>query len=696
MKNKSAILFAAMLLCHALPGAAQDTSKRSVTLPEVSVIELNSRPDDKFVQTPTQVVSVREMEQLGGTRLDDAVRQMSGVSLKDYGGLGGVKTVSVRGLGSQFSTLTIDGIAVNDCQNGQVDLGRYLLGNSSYIPLANGQGDQSLQAARALAAGSVVNMETHEPEFGARPFRLSAGAEAGSFGYLSPTLAYEQRLGRKASLSLWGNYARSDGDYPFTIRYAQTGREGDSTSREIRENSQVRTGTADANLFYRFDSHRRLHVKAHYMQGFHALPGPVIWYRVKESDSHSEERLAFAQARYRKTGQRLDVQALAKYRRSDDAYEDSLGHGYPVRNEYMQREAYLSQTVRYHLDGDMQPEYFSLSLAADESASRMTSNLSRHSDVQRLAALAALTADYTAHLLSLFDGLKASAHLLGTWVRDYEPERCGDPHARLSPYAGLTYTRGDITLRYFFKETFRVPNFNELYYFTTEHALRPEKAAQHNLGLTYHGKTAHLGDRLRTRLGGTADAYRNHVSDKIIAVPTQNMYLWSMKNMGIVEITGADLTATASLYRADSNGTHPWQVDLSLGYSWQQAVDRTDPESKSYGHQIPYTPRHSGNAALIVQSPWVDLGYTLTLVGDRYYLEQNSAASRVPGYADHGITLSHDFPLGRRHTAPHTADTRSRLKVKAQVLNLLDKQYEVVRSYPMMGRNYRLALIIEI
>ena len=83
MKNKPAILFAAMLLCHALPGAAQDTSKRAVTLPEVSVIELNSRPDDKFVQTPTQVVSVREMEQLGGTRLDDAVRQLSGVSLKD-------------------------------------------------------------------------------------------------------------------------------------------------------------------------------------------------------------------------------------------------------------------------------------------------------------------------------------------------------------------------------------------------------------------------------------------------------------------------------------------------------------------------------------------------------------------------------------------------------------------------------------
>ena len=694
MKNRHVILLTLLLLCHVPPAVAQDTSKRAVTLPEVSVIELNSRPDDKFVQTPTQVVSMREMEQLGGTRLDDAVRQMSGVSLKDYGGVGGIKTVSVRGLGSQFSTLTIDGVAVSDCQNGQIDLGRYLLGNSSYVTLANGQGDHSLQSARALAAGSVVNMETREPEFGTRPFRLAAGAETGSFGFLSPTLSYEQRIGRKMSLSLWGNYARSDGDYPFTIHYARTGSDSDSTSRETRTNSQVRTGTADANLFYRFDSHNRLHLKAHYMQGYHALPGPVIWYRVKESHEHSEERLAFTQARYRHTGHHFDLQILAKHQYSNDIYEDSASRQGLLHNDYTQRETYLSQTLRYHLDDDLHHEYFSLSMAADEALSRLVSNLTRHADVQRVTALTALTADYTAHLIPALNGLKASAHLLGTWVRDYEPDRCGDPHARISPYAGLSYTRGDITLRYFFKETFRVPNFNELYYFTTEHNLRPEKAAQHNLGATYHGASLPVGQALRTRLGATADAYRNQVSDKIIAVPTQNMYLWSMKNLGQVEILGTDLTASASLYPADSTGIHPWQIDLSLGYSWQHAVDRTDSESKSYGHQIPYTPRHSGNVALIVQNPWANLGYTLTLVGERYYLEQNRADSRVEGYADHGLTLSREFPLGRQPAAD-VPDRRWRLKVKLQALNLLDKQYEVVRSYPMMGRNYRLALTFE-
>ena len=174
------ILFSA---CRTIPCAAQDTSRRAVTLPEVNIVNPNARPEELRVQTPTQVIDATEMQRLGGTLLSDAARRLVGVTLKDYGGIGGIKTVSARGLGSQFSTLTIDGVAVNDCQNGQVDLGRYTLGNSSYISFANGQTDNLLQAARAVATGSVLNMETAVPEFGDRPFNLMADVAAGSYGY---------------------------------------------------------------------------------------------------------------------------------------------------------------------------------------------------------------------------------------------------------------------------------------------------------------------------------------------------------------------------------------------------------------------------------------------------------------------------------------------------------------------------------
>ena len=678
------VVIVTALVMSASPGCmAQDTTRHPVTLPEVSIIDPNPQPEELKVQTPTQVISTTEMQQLGGTLLSDAARRLVGVTMKDYGGIGGIKTVSARGLGSQFSTLTIDGVAVNDCQNGQVDLGRYMLGNSSYITFANGHTDNLLQSARSFAAGSILNMETAVPEFGTRPFNLMLDVEGGSYGYFSPTLSYRQRLGRKAIISLWANHTRSNGDYPFTLYYTVS--QKDSSSREIRQNSQMRMGTADLNFFYRFDSQRRLHVKTHFMKGFHALPGPVIYYTTKASE-HTEEQLFFTQTRYRKTGRRLEVQLLGKYQLSSDIYEDTAARTPTgiIHNDYSQQEGYFSEAVRYYF-GDRDSSHFSLAFSADEAVSKLNSNLNKHNDVQRVSALGVLSAEYRSTPKAAMDeGLRVSTHVLGTWIRDYEPDLVSEPYARISPYAGISFTHDNLTLRYFFKENYRVPNFNELYYFTVGRNLKPEKARQHNIGVSY-GMGWNMGSRCYWDNGISVDGYYNRVSDKIIAVPMQNMFLWSIMNLGEVEICGLDISSTSSLRGAITNegmsATRPFTVDLTLGYSFQYAVDRTDPDSKTYGHQIPYTPRHSGSIALTATTQWVDIGYSATLVGRRYRMNQNTEANMVKGYVDQGINISRQFWL--KH---------GKLSVKAQVLNLFDVQYEVVKNYPMMGRNYRLGV----
>ena len=674
MKQKRLIVLISVCLLLVSPkGKAQDdTSHRAVNLPEVSIQDKNTPPDVKFVQNPTQVVVAKDHPQLS-----DAVRTMSGITLKDYGGIGGIKTVSVRGLGSQFSTLTIDGVAVSDCQNGQVDLGRYSLGNSAYVTMANGQHSNTLQSARALAAGSIINMETRLPEFDILPLNLELRAEGGSFGYLAPTLNYEQRLGRKASITFFGNYTRCNGDYPFTLYY--TASHADSTSLERRRNSQMWLGTADINFFYQIDHRSLLHVKSHFMSGYHALPGPVIFYSAKASE-HSEEQLFFTQARYKRQGNHWDMQLLGKYQISNDIYEDTSARTPTgvLHNEYQQREGYLSQAVRFHSGTTHNDDQLTLSFSADEALSQLLSNLNQHNEVQRFAALGVLAAKYRPQNIEWLNGLDLDAHLLGTFIRDYEASLTSKPYTRLSPYAGILWTRNVLTLRYFFKETYRVPNFNELYYFTVGRSLQPEKALQNNLGVSYHGHSFALNETLQAHLNATADLYYNRVSDKIIAIPTQNMFLWSMTNLGQVEIIGLDIRGEGSLYN-----TLPKHFNLRLcvGYSFQRAVDCTDPASKTYGHQIPYTPRHSGNIALSATTPWVDIDYTVMLVGGRYSMQQNTPTNRLNGYVDQNLSLGRAFDL--KHCT---------LELKAQVFNIFDVQYEVVRNYPMMGRNYRISL----
>ena len=632
---------------------AQDTVR---SLDEVEVSSQRA-PSTMRTAVPTQVMDIEKIEAQGALQLSDAIKHMAGVTLKDYGGVGGLKTVSARGLGTQFSTLTIDGVAVDNSQNGQVDLGRYLLGNAAYVSLSQGQQQESLLSARAYAAGNVISLVSSEPSFFlAERTNLKVGMELGSFNMLSPTLLWEQKWSKRLKSSLWVNYLKSDGDYPFTLYYT-TDHKG-QTSQERRKHSAMWMLTSDASLFYTIARNNTLTAKLHYMRGMHQLPGPVQLYNQELSAENTREEVAFGQLRWRVEHEKIRWQVLAKAQQTWDFYEDSAAStpsGY-LHNEYLQREAYLSGSAAWTAT-----EWLDVNASVDGASNWLNSNLQQRYSVQR------------SNLLSVVDVrlhhkcLEARAHLLSTLIRDRVVDLDTTPlYSRFSPYASLMYTIGEgTTLRYFYKETYRAPNFSELYFFTMPRNLRPECARQHNIGITHNAE----------RWGGTLDVYYNRVTDKIIAIPTQNMFLWSMMNLGKAEILGIDATADF----------HLSPLTFHLNYSYQHAVDRSHPDSKSYGHQIAYTPRHSGGATLRWESRWVNLGASAMVVGERYYRMQNSDATRLPAYCDIGLSADHKFDL-RWGT----------MTVQVQVLNLLNTQYEIVRSYPMMGRNYRLKITYEL
>ena len=627
---------------------AQDTVRR---LDEVEV-SAQRVPVTTRTAAPTQVMDAIKIEQQGALQLSDAVKQMAGVVLKDYGGVGGMKTVSARGLGSQFSTVTIDGVAVDNSQNGQVDLGRFLTGNAAYVSLSQGQVQQPLLSARAYAAGNVLNLETAEPQFHyGESTNLKLGMELGSFGLMNPTARWEQKWGKRLRTSLWSSFLKSDGNYPFTL-YGQ---------KAIRQHSAMRMFITDGDLFYTFAKDNTLTAKVHYMRGMHELPGEVVLYNPLSAQSTHEEAL-FAQVKWKVEREKWKWQLLGKVQRSYDQYEDSAALGYRnnyMENHYLQHEGYLSGSSVWSPLG-----WLELSASADGDLSHLQSNLAYRNDVLRSSLMAVAAARlHSKHW-------EANAHLLGTAVTDRVNDLDTTPTYRcLSPYAALMWSPNlHLTLRYFYKETYRVPNFSELYFFlSTPRNLRPEQAHQHNIGISW----------VTNHLTATVDGYFNRVVDKIVAKPGYNMYYWTMENLGLVHILGVDAT-----------GSGQWTVgsgqvfSFQLNYSFAHAVDMSDPtDEKTYGHQIRYTPRHSGGGNLRWENRWVNLGATAMVVGHRYTYAQNNISTRLPAYCDLGLSADRSFELGK-----------GTFRVRVQVLNLLDTQYEVVKDYPMMGRNYRLAI----
>lgn len=285
----------------------------------------------------------------------------------------------------------------------------------------------------------------------------------------------------------------------------------------------------------------------------------------------------------------------------------------------------------------------------------------------RYTSLTALNVRYRLNVLTV------NGVLLGTYINErVKAGKKPDDLSRLSPGVSVSvqpWRDEQLYFRAMYKSTFRTPTFNDLYYYRLgNRKLRPEKADEYNIGVTWSILPASFMDYLSF----TVDGYFNNVTDKIVAFPTT--YAWTMANYGKVHVTGVDITLASAF-----SLSRKVQLTLSGAYTFQKAVDLTDPDSKSYKHQLPYTPRHSGNVSAVIDMPWVDVGYSIVGVGKRYCLSQNIPVNKIDGYAEHTLTLSHEF-LFRGY----------RLDLQGEIINLTDKQYDVIKYYPMPGRSWRV------
>ena len=645
------LFFVCCTLFCATALSAQQQDTLHCLLPEVDAVDA-LLPDAVTSAVPLRRVSRDDMHRLGFAGVPDVLKYMSGVSVRDYGGVGGLKTVSVRGMGAKHTAVSYDGVVVTDAQSGVVDVGRFPLNNLSAMTLAMGQGAAALRSARECSASALLALQSMLP---ARTV-TDVGVKGGSFGYASASIYHRYKPAGRWGLAFNGDYLRSDGMYPFTLVNA-----GLST-RERRRDSDIDAFTLEANADAWLGA-GRLDAKVYCYLSERGLPGAVNLYN-KENRERLWNRSVFAQAKYAASlGSVWDVQALFKYDYSYSRYREvsaNYASGEQV-DVNIQNECYASFAALYSPLSALK-----VSMAADAAYTMLKNNFVDGKAPRRMSSWAVASAEY---------GLRRfrfTASLLATYIAD-EVER-GEgmpPFFRLSPSLAVVVSPFEsdmLHLRASFKDACRVPTFADLYYLRLGNVgLKPEKATQYNVGATFY----FAGSGLLRSLALSADGYYNNVRDKIVALPT--MYVWRMMNFGEADIWGADVSASLCVGMAKKVS-----ILLDANYSFQYAVDVTDASAKNYRHQLPYTPRHSGSLTLSIENPIVNVSYLLSAVGERYMLPQNTVRNLMEGYLEHGVSLNRCFKF-----------CGVGLRLQADLLNISNEQYEVIRNYPMPGFQWR-------
>lgn len=661
-KTLISILCALFCLTSRAEAPADTTGLR-----EVQVLGVRQRSE----VIPVQSLGGKELQRLNSHSVADAMRYFSGVQVKDYGGVGGIKTVNIRSMGTNHTGVVYDGIELGNAQNGQIDLGQFSLDNIEEITLHNGQKSELLQPAKDFGAAGTVYMRTRRPHFrDGEKWHLRAGLKTGSFDLLNLSATAEMRLIPRVNASLSADWLTSSGKYKFRYRrLTPTGAVAYDTTA-TRRNGDIGAVRVEANVYGTLQRGSWT-AKAYHYSSERGIPGAIVnnvWRRgERQWDNNS-----FAQGSWQSSWGQFTTLFNAKYSFYNTHYVNNDSRQIRIDNRYRQHEFYFSSANQLQLTSK-----WNLALSYDFQWNHLWADLADFVMPRRISNFLSLATSLD------LNRLKLQASGMATFVHDNLDGRQNpaDKHV-FTPavYASFFPLRTDrsLSLRAFVKQSYRMPTFNDLYYTDVGNArLDPERVTQYNVGLLFERRRA---EGLLRAVRLSADAYYNYVTDKIVAYPKGQQFRWTMLNLGKVDIRGVDVSALLTLNPVDD-----LLLTLRGQYTFQRAIDITSPSDSYYRHQIPYIPRHSASAVFNASWRAWALNYSYIYIGERYSQQENIAYNYMRPWSTSDLSLSRDFTLGRVS-----------LRALLEVNNLLARSYDVILNYPMPLRNYRLTLTVSL
>ncbi|MBQ2402597.1 MAG: TonB-dependent receptor [Prevotella sp.] len=619
---------------------------------------------------PGERLSGERLKGLNTVSVADALRFFSGMQVKDYGGVGGIKTVNIRSMGSQHLGIYYDGVELGNAQNGQVDLGQYSMDNVGEVTVYNGQRSGIFQTASDFGSAGTVYIATRRPWFDSgETDHFRAKVKYGASDMLRVSGVWEHRFSERVTSSVTAGVLTSSGKYKF--RYRRKNYDGSTAydTTAVRENGDVQAVRAEANIYGQIRG-GSWGAKLYTYHSTRGIPGAIVnnvWRRgERQGDSNT-----FLQGWWqRNMSDKYSMRILAKLASYRTHYVNRDTTTQMVDNRYRQEEFYLSTShmaeicrgwnvsacydMRWsHLWSDMSPCYYPTRL-------HNLFSVATSADLRWVKLQGSILLNIVDDKLK--DGPDQS--LLTRWT----------PAVFVACYPFGTPA---FSLRAYAKRSFRMPTFNDLYYADMGNsALRPETATQYNIGVLYERQ--YRGGMLQSmRL--QADAYRNYIDDKITAYPKGQQFRWTMMNLGKVRITGTDISADATLRLPAGIA-----MTTRLQYTYQDARDVTNRNDSYYNDQIAYIPYHSGSLMLGMKWCRWSANYSFIYTGLRYSQQENILYNRLQPWYTSDLNIMRTLTLGK-----------TLMRVTLEINNLFSQDYDVILNYPMPKRNCAISLDID-
>ncbi|MDX2362763.1 MAG: TonB-dependent receptor [Crocinitomicaceae bacterium] len=625
-------------------------------IPEVDI--LDTRNSLFWSLRDWDYISTEKIQELQPLDAADIIQKFAGTSIKSYGGLGGLKTVSVHGLGTNHSAIVVDGQSLVNSQSGQVNLGQLSGDNLTSVETSSGRQKLHTIPVSAQIAGNSIVLNTFENSFSKSGFQLRSSFKYGSYNHQS---AY---VGLKYTNANWlfsgmGTFRRADGNYDYSVQ------NGFQTLEGKRHNNDFLNYSFGGTIGRQGE---RTRFRAGYRQSEtdQGLPGAVLLYNQTQNERlRTGNKTAFADFYYRNDPWIIRAYANGRHNNVRYADPDYLNAAGELIVDYLNRSISGGVVVQFYPMWDKLHFYGGVEqVVSDLHVSDTTFALP-----VRFHNYGILGVEYFVKKFIL------KAHISEQYVSERNNNGVNaQDRFRINPYASIEYD-DDRKWKHmlWYRNSFRMPSFNELYYNNIgNNNLVPEDAHQLNYGLVL---TAYNRTKFNARL--RSNVYINFIENKIIAIPTKNLFVWSMQNIGKARVYGFE-----TMLNLEAKFNKGWKMSIDANYSYQRSLDYTGKDSPTYKHQIAYIPLHTANFDVSVYYKKTGLRISNYFTSLRYSLNENVEQNEVEAFLITDLSIFHRFVVKEKHA----------ISVQFLVKNVFDQSYAYIRSFVMPGRNYLISL----
>ena len=648
--------FSSNIFCSFL--YSQDTIK-IISLPEIEVIEQKTKSNTALDFSPTITIEQEQIQLIGAKQISEVLTFSPGINIQNQGGLGGMKTLSMRGMSSSRTLVLLDGMPLNSAQNGSFDLNNIDVSSIDNIEIIRG-GASSLFGGSAIGGAINIRTKLQIEEY------VKVVVSYGSFNEKSfdailnvPYNIPTSVINTNGFISFGINSLTSTDNYPFVFsqfgeekKYYRENADYDNLRLSFTTAGELQINKKDAKCDYK--------MKIIYSGTDKGIPGPILQGQVNNCNDRLEETDITISVNMNILLPKLKIKTSTQGNFnflfiSDD--KENIN-----RFElYKQITIVQCEVNLWNIKNEILGSFSESTLSGD-----MIDIISKDIVNRNIWAVG-----YRLEKDLLFNKNLLRFNLAGRYdVAVSKEEENIKNKSALTGNLGIIFRPKDIPLlfRTNISHNFRFPNFNEMYYknYGTRNIL-PEKSNNINIGTDYNNIFNYINISL--------DAFYLNVNDMIIAIPISPI-TWSARNIAQVLSFGTELAITTNkinIYKTISIN------NISIAYTLQQNLDKST-KSNTYNKQLTYIPNELGNIMISFNVSDFTIGGKVEYSSHRYFQADNSINAILPSYSTADIFIK---------TNQIDIYKNCKINLRCDIKNITNTQYFIINNYIMPRRHIR-------